>query len=176
MLADQRQELRQLSGHLLDAQEDERRRLSRELHDGFQQRLAALGFELAHLTERLHSTAPEAALKTRQLGGLVSELGRDIRQVSHQLHPAVLERFGIVEALQSLATDLRHSADVDLLIETAQSMERLPMRVALALYRVAQEALQNAVHHGAAGRVEMTLEGLEASGGGAGGGPADGIR
>ncbi len=142
------------------SEEELRRRLARGLHDDICQRLAALGFELGALRFRL----PEADPHRRELeeaGRKLGELGEDLRRLSHDLHPAILERRGLLVALSDRATELeaRHGLRVEL--ELPESEPALSREVSLALYRIAQEALSNSIRHSraTAARVSLRLAG-----------------
>ncbi|HKV12209.1 MAG TPA: tetratricopeptide repeat protein, partial [Thermoanaerobaculia bacterium] len=139
------------------AEEEARRRISRELHDDFCQRLAALTFELAAVRRKLPETDPRRAELDAVKGGL-GELSEDLRRLSHDLHPAILERRGLAPALRDHCAEAarRHSLPVRCHLRGAEIP--LPPHFALGLYRIAQEALSNAVRHSGARAIEVTLE------------------
>ena len=156
-----RNELRQLAGRLLEAQETERRHIARELHDDFKQRLGALGFRLAALAERCRQSTqeiPSPSLEDLEALVLqVEELGTDIRRISHRLHPAALERLGLVAALETHAATVETSSELTVQVQPVANLPELPLETSLGLYRIAQEALNNAVRHSEARRVEVNL-------------------
>lgn len=145
---------------LIAGAEEARRRIARELHDDHCQRLAALAFELKAVRkgfgeEDLRRTEMEA------LGASLAELGEDLRSLSHDLHPASLERLGLPEALRDHCemVERRHGLPVRLTLRGAEDrLPRFPPEIALGLYRIAQEALVNAVRHAGAGAANVTLE------------------
>jgi signal transduction histidine kinase len=138
--------LRHLSGRLITAQEQERSRIARDLHDDAGQRLALLAIELDQLP------APSLADSARSLSA-------DLHRMAHQLHPAILDQLGLLPATRRFAGELaaRYAVSVD--VSSQSWPESLPRDAALVLYRVMQEALQNAVKHSGAARVEVTFRG-----------------
>lgn len=149
------EKLRLFTTGLINGQEDERRRIARELHDGLNQQIAVLAIELGLLARR----DPDPQELQSSLGVLqrqAVELSDQVRRISHQLHPAALEHAGLAGALRSLCAEFggREGLAVDLEVGR---MEVLPAPLALCLYRVAQECLRNASRHSGAGRVTVYL-------------------
>jgi two-component system sensor histidine kinase UhpB len=147
---------------LLAAQEEERARVAREVHDDAVQRLAMVSHELNELRKE-----PPVAGGERRLAGIqgdVDDLTVALRQLAHQLHPSVIEQLGLVAALQQLADELGRAGLTVALTLPDQPPPLRPDR-ALVLYRVAQEALRNAAQHAgvaeAAVRLESTPQGVE---------------
>jgi Tfp pilus assembly protein PilF len=139
------------------SEEAERRRIGREIHDDLSQRLAALAFEV----RRVRTQLPEASPQRTDLDGVgahLAELGDDLRHLSHDLHPAVLERRGLAEALRDHGVEIerRHGLRVQVGLHGTEGP--FPPDVALGLYRIAQEALANAVRHAGAGTAQVTLK------------------
>jgi len=150
-------EYRRLADSLVEAQEKERRRIARELHDDIAQRLALLSLEAGEMGRRAGDPAivPRSAIEhlTRELGTLVTDMSR----VSHRLHPSVLEKIGLSAALRSLADDLKSCCRTPIAFEERDVPPALPAAGALTLYRVAQEALRNAIRHSGATCIVMRL-------------------
>ncbi len=138
--------LRQLSGRLIAAQEEERSRLARDLHDDASQRLALLAIELDQLPAR------ELAESARALSG-------DLHRMAHQLHPAILDQLGLLPAARRFAEELQTRHGIGVEVTGDHWPERLPREAALVLYRVMQEGLQNAIKHSGAARVEVSFSG-----------------
>jgi signal transduction histidine kinase len=136
--------LRQLSGRLITAQEEERARLARDLHDDAGQRLALLAIELDEL-------------RASPLADRARELSADLHRMAHQLHPAILDQLGLLPAARRFGAELqaRHGIEVEVASEAWPT--ELPRDEALVLYRVLQEALQNAVKHSGAARVDVAF-------------------
>ena len=147
-LGETREELRALSQHLLVAQEEERGRIARELHDDFGQRVALLSWKVSELPELV----PEAAQpKIKAVREDLQDLGRELREISHRLHPSVLADLGLAEALHSL-TDEYERLGLSIEIQV-KHLPPVPLDTATSLYRIAQEALQNVVKHAPGARV-----------------------
>ncbi len=152
-------EVRDLAGRLIAAQEAERTRIARDLHDDLNQRLAAVAIGLSTLKRR--PPADPAALHAGldRLQQEVSRLTDDVRRLSHELHPGVLEHAGLVGALRGHCDELRAAHGLAVEFAHAGCPARLPADVALCLYRIAQEALRNVVRHAAATTVRVSLDG-----------------
>jgi len=149
---------RTLAGRLITSQEDERQRIARELHDHMAQRLSLLAVDLGTLAREDGSPA---GLRTRlaALSSHASELGGDLQRVSHRLHPATLEQLGLEMAIDAFCRELAQTRRVAIDVESHGVPAALAPDVALCLYRVAQEALQNVVRHSGASQVTVRLAG-----------------
>ncbi len=150
--------LRDLGGRLITSQEDERRRIARELHDDFSQRLSLLSIEL----ERASQQPPESPARMRELmqdlSNRTKELSTVVHRLSHQLHPAKLEHLGLVAAVKSFCKEVSEQEGIRIEFTHREVPTSIPEDVALCLYRIVQEALRNVVRHSGAGdaRVELT--------------------
>lgn len=139
--------LRQLSCRLLQAQDEERRRLARELHDGTAQTIAALGMNLSVVRESL------AALDTRAQRALHGSLEladqciRELRTHSYLLHPPMLDDRGLAPALAGYAEGFAHRSGISVKLDLPPDLARLPQEVELMLFRVVQESLTNIHRH-----------------------------
>jgi Tfp pilus assembly protein PilF len=150
---------RQNVGRLIAGEEEARRRIARELHDDHCQRLAAFGFELEAVRRQVAADDPRRS-GLEAVGAGLAGLGEDLRRLSHDLHPAVLERRGLSEALRDACGEVerRHGLPVRLSLPHDQGrLSPLPQDIALGLYRIVQEALSNIVRHAAAREVRLTL-------------------
>ena len=154
------QQLRMLTARLLEAQEEERRRVSRELHDDLNQRLAMLAIEVGSIESKI----PQADHVTRgQLQSMetrLKDLSNDVRRTAYQLHPSVLEHLGLVDALETYCGDFSAQEGIRVDFRTRKVPGPLPKEVALCLYRVAQEALRNIARHSGVARVSVTVAGM----------------
>jgi signal transduction histidine kinase len=150
--------LKELSRHLINAQEEERRRIARELHDDFGQRLALLRIELEILSQekRLGPKIDEGK-RLRTLLGSVDDLAKDIQHLSYTLHSSKLQYIGLEGALKDLCRQIskQHQKAVDL--KALDLSNPLPDEMALCFYRVAQEALHNAAKHSGAQQVVVSV-------------------
>ncbi len=148
-------ELQQLTPRLFSAQEEERRRISRELHDDFGQRLSLLMGELGALEHDV-PMEPGGHSRVRKLLGEVDEMIYDIHNVSHQLHSWRLELLGLSAALKDLCRQLAHKYHLTINL-SAGELPELRKEVSLCFYRVAQEALTNAVKHSRSSRIDVSV-------------------
>ena len=152
-----RQELRDLTGRLLTIQETESKRLGRELHDAFSQKLAILGLELGLL--RKHPPPSPEVLEQR-LGSLserISELAVGLHQTARSLHPSVLYDLGLQEALKRECDALAKYEGLDVICTSENVPEGVADMILLCLYRVAQESLWNIRKHAGAREVRVQL-------------------
>jgi signal transduction histidine kinase len=151
-----REGLRKLAAKLLHAQEEERRRIAREMHDDWTQRLALLGIDLAKLEK--HVGAPETALPLlRTIQERLVGLSEDVHALSRQLHPSILDDLGLVEALRSECASFSRREGIAVVYRPEEVPATLPKDVALCVYRVAQEALRNLAKHAAVNEAWVTL-------------------
>ena len=134
---------------LVEGQEQERRRLARELHDSVGQLMTALKFALAAL--------PLAAEQRQGVVALADETARELRRISGSLMPGVLMDFGLEAALRQLANQTQQATGIAVLLVGQLAGYRPPSEVETALYRVAQEAIQNALKHGPPSRIDLRL-------------------
>ena len=149
--------LRRLTGELIVAQENERRRIGRELHDDLTQNLAILAIDAGRLEQQVEATGDRSLDGLRKLKERIIELSEYVHTLSRQLHPAIVEDLGIAVALRSLCEELERNEGV--LIDCA--VDGVPADVpndqALCIYRVAQEALRNIVKHSRATQTQVHL-------------------
>lgn len=130
--------------------------MAQELHDDFGQRTALLEMQ-AEMLSRMIETSEEARGTLDAMRREISQLYAGIRSISHQLHPSILQDLGLVVGLQSLAESFVQ-AGMDVSLESNIAHVELPIRSATALYRIAQEALNNAAKHSNSAPVHMCLE------------------
>ncbi len=138
---------RRVARSLLDAQEDERRHIARELHDDLSQRMALHVIELETLAEQLPPHVPGAKPQAEALANSMRSTAASLHRISRRLHPALLERVGLLAAMQSFASELDEYQGVQIQLDATGLDDRLPPEVELCVFRVFQEALQNVVRH-----------------------------
>lgn len=150
--------LRALPHRIIAAQESERRRVARELHDGVSQLLASVRFRLSSIESWLHERADDQLRRdmTRAKGHLDAAT-REVRAISHNLRPRELDDLGLVAALRSAAADLAEHSGLHVESRLARLRKRLPPEVELAFYRIFQEALANILKHASANRIQIEL-------------------
>jgi len=149
--------LRGLAGKLIVAQEDERRRIGRELHDDLTQHLAVLAIDAGKLEQQAEATEGRDVNGLRKIKERLMELSESVHTLSRQLHPAIVEDLGIAIALRSLCEELEQNEGV--LID--YDADGVPADVsndhAICIYRVAQEAFRNIVKHSRATQIQVHL-------------------
>jgi signal transduction histidine kinase len=150
-----RAELQQMSNKRLDVVEEGIRRLSRELHDGTCQALMAIKLDLALLERQLPAEPFKEAL--REIRGQVVDVVQSVRQMSHLLRPPVLDDFGAVAAIESVAEKYREASELDVRVESADPTLRFAAPIELLLFRIFQESLMNIMKHAGATRVHVRL-------------------
>jgi signal transduction histidine kinase len=158
LLASQR-ELRQLTGRLLEAQEGERRRIARELHDDLNQSLALLAVELDVLGRKPPALDAGLAGRLAEIAARVKDLSTAVHDLSHELHPSKLEHLGLVAAVGGLCRDVALSHELEVEFTHAADLGELPADVTLCLYRIVQETLRNVVKHSGSRRAAVDLSG-----------------
>jgi PAS domain S-box-containing protein len=139
--------LRLLSGRLLQTQDEERRRLARELHDSAGQILAALSMNLTPLESDNGRTGPTAAKAVEESLRLVNELSRDLRTISYLLHPPLLDEVGLSSALRTFLDGFTDRSKIKVDFEIPDDFGRLPQDLETAVFRVVQESLTNVHRH-----------------------------
>lgn len=145
------EQLRELAAHLFTVQEEERQRVARELHDDISQRLTIL--------EMLCAKAEESEVK--ELSAIrkeVQSLNTDVREISHRLHPAILNDLGLSAGVKALVDDFRVRERMPATYSASEIPESLPQSAITALYRITQEALRNVSKHAGETHVKVSLE------------------
>lgn len=153
--------LRELSGRLIHAHEQERIRLARELHDDAVQRLGLLSINLEMLRQQLNEAPVDIHGRINELSQQVEDLASELRQLSHELHPAKLEYLGLEAAIRAFCEELSDARHITVQVDVKDVPRSLPSDVALCLYRVTQEALQNVTKHSGAGSATVVLAATE---------------
>jgi PAS domain S-box-containing protein len=143
----QSEQLRDLSQRLLQIQDEERRRIARELHDSAGQLLAALGMNLARVAQEAGQHSPRLAKDTEDSQQLVQQLSQEIRTMSYLLHPPLLDEAGLSEALHWYTQGLIERSGLDIHLEIARDFGRLPREMELLMFRLVQECLTNIHRH-----------------------------
>jgi PAS domain S-box-containing protein len=139
--------LRSLSGRLIRAQEQERSRIARELHDDFNQRLALLGIGLGQLWKKLPASEVEERTRILEMLKGTKEMSADMHSLSHQLHSSKLELVGLVPALKGLCKEIGQKYKIEVRFSVSGSPLNISKDVELCLFRVTQEALANVIKH-----------------------------
>jgi PAS domain S-box-containing protein len=149
--------LRDLSGRLINAQEEERSRVARELHDDLSQRMALLSIELEQLADAMSSSV-KMRRRFESLQNQAQEISSDIHRLSYSLHPSKLDHLGLAAAIKSLCEQINASGKLRVYLHQQSFTETLPKDITLCLFRIAQETLRNAVKHSQATHVRVNVQ------------------
>ena len=148
-----------LTGKLIDAQEEERRRIARDLHDDFNQRLAALSVELATIERALIAPPDPVTRQLTAVRGQVVQLSNDLHDLAYKLHPSLLEHVGLEIALREHLAEFTKQTGLPVTCLVHAVPGTLRQEIATALFRVMQESLQNVCKHAQATAVTVRLSG-----------------
>ncbi|MBV9484362.1 MAG: PAS domain S-box protein [Acidobacteria bacterium] len=155
--------LRALSGRLLQAQDEERRRIARELHDSAGQLLTALNMNLVPIQSEAHKLAPASVRAVSESLQLIEQLSTELRTISHLLHPPMLDEAGLEFALQWYVEGFAERSNIEVDFEFAPDLGRLSRDAEIAIFRLVQESLTNIHRHSdsATASVRVFREGEE---------------
>jgi signal transduction histidine kinase len=145
-----------LNARLISAAEEERKNIARELHDDFAQRLSLLMVGIDELRE---DVLPRGSFRIREILDGLDKLATDIHQMSHRLHSSRLRHLGLSAALRDVCRSISNQHHIPIDFAVDQDYRELPEHIALCFYRVAQEALNNAVKHSGSDCIEVRLNG-----------------
>jgi PAS domain S-box-containing protein len=146
-----------VSQKLIQAHEEERNWLARELHDDVNQRLALLAVNLDLLYQGLPASAHHARLHAADIKQQIKDLGMDVQALSHRLHSSKLEYIGLSAAAEAFCRDFSERTGADIAFSSENVSRSLPEEISLCLFRVLQEALQNASKHSGSKRYQISL-------------------
>lgn len=161
-LRSSRNDLQQLAGRLISAQEEELRRLSRELHDDLTQRLAVAAIEAGKLeltVSRMPGHGAEVARAAAQIKEQLIKVSEDVHTISRQIHPTILDDLGLVRAVESECASVMARHPVRITFRKEHVPDKIPDDIALCLYRIIQEGLKNVTAHADARSCEIHLRG-----------------
>jgi PAS domain S-box-containing protein len=146
-LEEQSNQVRDLSRSLLLNQDEERRRIARELHDSAGQTLTVLSISLAQVIQEVGRKTPEVAAKIEPIQETVQQLHREIRTTSYLLHPPLLDESGLHSAISWYIEGLRERSGLNVRLDVAKQFGRLPRDIELVIFRLVQEGLTNIHRH-----------------------------
>lgn len=146
-----------LSGRLLRSQDDERRRVARELHDGLGQYLSVMSMNVATLARMAQTLTPQQERLLAETADLAETCLRDVRTMSYLMHPPMLDEVGLVSALQWYVTGFSERSNVKVEIDAGEDLKHLPKVVEIAFFRIAQEALTNIYRHSGSATATIRL-------------------
>jgi signal transduction histidine kinase len=153
--------VRDLGGRLIAAQEEERSRIARELHDDLSQRMALLSIELEQLAQRIPEAQGDVRQAIRNVCNRSHDVSAEIRRVSHQLHPSSLDYLGLPAAVRGFCDEIGTHHRIAITFLDTGCPEGLSQEVTLCIFRIAQESLRNIVKHSGAPNATVTLSGSE---------------
>ncbi|HEY3740202.1 MAG TPA: PAS domain S-box protein [Bryobacteraceae bacterium] len=153
----QEEEIRSLTTSLMKAQEEERGRLARELHDDLNQQIGALSIAMGNLKRQIPAAEATARLQGDRIQQKLVEVAETVRRISHRLHPAILEHSGLASAMRVHCEEFSSLTGIRVSLETEGVFERVPSSVSLGLFRITQEALQNVLKHAHVREAHVTL-------------------
>jgi signal transduction histidine kinase len=157
-LAQRAQQLESLSTRLLQSQDEERRRIARELHDTTAQNLAALRMDLSMLKRSVDASDPSARQTLEESIALTERAIAEIRTLSYLLHPPMIEPAGLLPSLRWYAQGFQERSGIAVALELPDELERLPLATETALFRIIQESLTNIRRHSGSSVAEIRIE------------------
>ena len=160
-LAKSREALRQLAGGLLSVQEEERRRLARELHDDLTQRLAVLAIEAGKLERQLGSSPDEIREQIGHMKDQMVKLSSDVHDISRQLHPSIIDDLGLRQAIQSECVNFTKREGIVIEYEPKDVPAKIPTDISVCLFRIFQEGLRNIAKHAKVTNARVKLVGRD---------------
>jgi PAS domain S-box-containing protein len=149
--------LRLLSGRLLQMQDEERRRIARELHDSAGQMLAALNMKLVPLQPKVNGLGPDSAKELQESIDIVGELSKELRTISHLLHPPLLDEVGLASALRLYLDGFTERSGIQVELELPRDFGRLSRDLETTIFRIVQECLTNIHRHSGSATAKISL-------------------
>ncbi len=146
---------------VFNAQEEERKRIAKDLHDGIGQQISAVKMYFHNLSKGIIETKPELKEDILKVNKMISDTAADVRTISHQMMPKALLELGLVDALEDLLENCFFKTNVKYIFENFGLKKRLPSNVEIALYRIAQELFNNIIKHSGAKKVDVQLMKME---------------
>jgi PAS domain S-box-containing protein len=154
-LEEQAEQVRELSGRLLRSQDEEHRRIARELHDSVGQLLAALSMNIASVQN--HRLDPEVAQALGENAAIVDQITREIRTISHLLHPPLLDVAGLLSAVRWYVDGFSERSKIEVELDLPEKFPRLPDEMEIAIFRLIQECLTNIHRHSGSATARITI-------------------
>ena len=142
---------------MFDAQEEERQRIAKDLHDGVGQQVSAVKLHLQNVTDTVSEKIPSLQSDLDKITKMLSDTGSEIRSISHQMMPRALTELGLVAALEDMIGKSFTYSEIACKFEHHGLKERLPSHVEIGLYRIAQELVNNILKHSGADTVDIQL-------------------
>jgi PAS domain S-box-containing protein len=153
-------DLRTLTGRLIHNQEEERRRLARELHDDLVQRLAVFAIDVGELEKKLIDRPAPVQTQLHQMKTDIIKLSQDIHRLSRQLHPTILDDLGLIKAVEAECMNVSKREGIDIVFSHENIPTVIPKDISLAVYRIVQEGLSNISKHACAEHITICIKGI----------------
>jgi signal transduction histidine kinase len=148
-----------LGRKLIEAQEEERKRIARDIHDDYTQRIAVLSIHVEEMLKSVGGSSPEVEERLRELFEGIGELATDMHSLSHQLHSSTLESLGLVAGVRAFCREFAKREQIEIDFADGKVPSGIPADVALCLFRVVQEGLRNVRKHSGAKNAAVRVEG-----------------
>jgi signal transduction histidine kinase len=146
-----------LASRLQSMQDEERRRIARDLHDSVGQLLVAIAINIATVRKEAHKLSPEAARLIDENASMIDEIGKGIRTISHLLHPPLLDEVGLPSALRWYIDGFAERSNIQATLDIPPNMSRLPQPMEIAIFRAVQECLTNIHRHSGSADCSITI-------------------
>jgi PAS domain S-box-containing protein len=153
-------DLRRLAGRLIYAQEEERSRLARELHDDLAQRLAVFAIDVGKLEQQWVDPPAPAREQLREMEKDIFKISQDVHSLSRQLHPSILDDLGLIKAVESECMNFSKREGIEIVFNHEDIPTGIAKDVSLSLYRIIQEGLRNISKHACAEHISVSLRGI----------------
>jgi signal transduction histidine kinase len=161
MLRQNESDLRRLAGRLIYAQEEERSRIARELHDDLAQRLAVVAIDVGRLEQQLMDPPAPFREELHEMKNGIVRISQDIHSLSRQLHPSILDDLGLIKAVEAECAGFSKREGIEVLFNHENIPRVIPKDVSLSLYRIIQEGLRNISKHACAEHASVSLQGVD---------------
>ena len=161
MLRQNESDLRELAGRLIYAQEEERSRLARELHDDLAQRLAVVAIDVGRLELQLLDPPPPVRQALDEMKTDIVRISQDVHSLSRQLHPSILDDLGLIKAVESECAGFSKREGIEVVFNHDNIPRVIPKDVSLSLYRIIQEGLRNIAKYACAEHASVSLQGID---------------
>ena len=161
ILKENERDLRGLAGRLIYAQEEERSRLARELHDDLAQRLAVFAIDVGRLEQQLMDPPAPVREELREMKNGIVGISQDVHGLSRRLHPSILDDLGLVKATESECAGFSRREGIEVVFKHENIPRVIPKDVSLSLYRIIQEGLRNISKHACAEHISVSLKGID---------------
>ena len=157
LLRQNENDLRGLAGKLIYAQEEERCRIARELHDDLAQRLSAFSIDLGRLEKKLLGQPAPLQESLREMKNAIVGISEDAHNLSRQLHPSILDDLGLIKAVESECASFSRREGIEVVFNHENIPRDIPKDLSLSLYRIVQEGLNNISKHACAEHISVSL-------------------